>query len=400
MTGLRRAAVRMPAAALVALIYLASRALSTGFLAAAAALSGPQSRFGADATLGSLTMGWDAQWYWVIAYSGYPTELPLDATGRVAENAWAFMPVYPWVADALGRLVGGYPVAAPLVSLVAGYLACVALNALVRRRIGRVAALWAVAFFAAGPMGALFQLGYAEALFLLWLLLGLLAIERRRWWWLYPVVLLMAFTRPGVLAFSLFLALYGIWRWMRRRHEALSLREATHIIVSGLLAAVAGLAWPVITGLATGRSDAYLQTELAWRRAWLGDHGGFVPFDGSVRAAVLWFEIWGLPAWLGPVVLVAVVVGAAVLLVVDRRVRRLGVPIRLWSASYLLYLLAVFFPQSSTFRLLVPLSPLWGAAAVIRSTWWRVSVLLVGAAAQWWWIYNMYALGNTFAQVP
>lgn len=400
MTGVRRAVVRLPAAAVVALVYLASRALTTGFLAAAAALSGPQSRFGADATIGSLTMGWDAQWYWLIAYSGYPTELPLDAMGNVAENAWAFMPVYPWISDAWGRVIGGYPVAAPLVSLVAGYLACLALNALLRRRIGRVAAVWAVVFFAAGPMGALFQLGYAEALFLLWLLLGLLAVERRRWWWLYPVILLMAFTRPGVLAFSLLLALYGIWRWLRRRRDALPTGEVIHIVGTGLLAAAAGLVWPVITGLATGRADAYLQTELAWRRAWLGDHGGFVPFDGSVRAAALWFEIWGLPAWLGPVALVAVVVGAGALLIVDRRVRRLGVPIRLWSASYLLYLLAVFFPQSSTFRLLVPLSPLWGAAAVARSLWWRVSMLLLGAAAQWWWVYNMYALGNTFAQVP
>lgn len=400
MRRLRRIAMRIPTAAAIALIYLASRALTTGFLVVAAALSGPQSRFGAGATLGSLTMGWDAQWYWLIAYSGYPAQLPLDATGRVAENAWAFMPVYPWISDALGRLVGGYPVAAPVVSIVAGYLACLALNALLRGRIGRVAALWAVVFFAAGPMGALFQLGYAEALFLLWLMLGLLAVERRRWGWLYPVIPLMAFTRPGVLAFSLLLALYGIWRWMRRRHDPLPAREIVHIVVNGLLAAVCGLAWPVITALVTGRTDAYLQTELAWRRSWLGDHGGFVPFDGSVRAAAMWFELWGLPVWLGPVALVAVVVGAALMLVVDRRVRRLGVPIRLWAASYLLYLVAVFFPQSSTFRLLVPLSPLWGAAAVARSLWWRLTVLLLGAGAQWWWIYNMYALGNTFAQVP
>ena len=41
---------------------------------------------------------------------------------------------------------------------------------------------------------------------------------------------------------------------------------------------------------------------------------------------------------------------------------------RLWSASYLVYLLLVFFPQSSIFRLLVPLSPLWGAFALPRST--------------------------------
>ena len=55
--------------------------------------------------------------------------------------------------------------------------------------------------------------------------------------------------------------------------------------------------------------------------------------------------------------------------------KRLGVEVRLWGASYLVYLLAVFFPQSSIFRLLVPLSPLWGAVALPRSTAWRVGVL-------------------------
>jgi len=90
----------------------------------------------------------------------------------------------------------------------------------------------------------------------------------------------------------------------------------------------------------------------------------------------------------------------AAILLLAPGVRRLGMEIRLWSASYLLYLLAVFFPQSSTFRLLVPLSPLWGAVAVGRHPAWRIGVLIAGLAGQWWWIYNMYALGNTLWQIP
>jgi len=81
-------------------------------------------------------------------------------------------------------------------------------------------------------------------------------------------------------------------------------------------------------------------------------------------------------------------------------VRALGPDLRLWSASYLLYLLAVFFPQSSTFRLLLPLSPLWGAAAVPRSRVWRTAVLAMCLLGQWAWIHHVYALGNTFWQVP
>ncbi len=74
--------------------------------------------------------------------------------------------------------------------------------------------------------------------------------------------------------------------------------------------------------------------------------------------------------------------------------------VRLWSASYLVYLLLVFFPQSSIFRLLLPLSPFWGAFAVPRSNVWRVRRPRRRTRRQWWWIYNMYALGNTIWQVP
>ncbi len=110
--------------------------------------------------------------------------------------------------------------------------------------------------------------------------------------------------------------------------------------------------------------------------------------------------MWGLSPLLGYVVLGVCVVGLAAVLLFEPHVRRLGVELRLWSASYLLYLLLVFFPQSSIFRLLLPLSPMWGAFALPRSRAWRIGVLVVGLAAQWWWIYNMYSLGNTIWQVP
>jgi len=114
----------------------------------------------------------------------------------------------------------------------------------------------------------------------------------------------------------------------------------------------------------------------------------------------VWFGAWGLPVFLGYALLAAVVVGAGWLLLRQRHVRMLGVEVRLWSASYLLYLLAVFFPQSSIFRLLVPLSPLYGALAAPRALWWRLGVLVASLAGQWWWIQSMYALGNTYFRIP
>jgi len=392
---------RLPVPWRIALIYIAARLITTVFFLLAAGQSTPASRFGESPSLGDLALGWDAQWYWLAAVSGYPTELPVNAAGDVSENAWAFLPVYPYLSAGLGALLGSWAAGAVTISLLAGYGASVVLHSLLRERVGDAAATWAVVFFAAGPLAALFQVGYAESLFLLLLFLALRCVQRRRWGWLYALVPVMGFTRPGILAFALFLALYGIHRFLRRRRDPLPAREIVHIVALGLLSVVVGFAWQAIAGAVTGDAGAYLATELAWRRNWIADSSGtFVPVEGWVQAAAFWFTQWGLGSWMGYLALVVLVVGITLALLCLRPVRRLGIEIRLWSASYLIYLLLVFFPQSSIFRLLLPVSPLWGAVAVPRSTAWRVGVLGLALLGQWWWIHNMYALGNTYWQIP
>lgn len=398
---LARRWARMPLALRIGIIYVLARVVTTGFLIAAASLSTVFSRFGGDAGLVNFVLGWDAQWYWQVAVHGYPADLPLTDDGEVAENAWAFMPVFAYAAKALGFLFGSWGAGALVLALVAGYLACLALHRLLRDRIGNAAALWAVVFFAAGPLAALFQVGYAETLFLLLLFLALDATIRRNYVWLYVLIPVLGFTRPGVLAFALYLGLHGILRWRHRRTDPLGGREVVHIVALGALATATGFAWQVIAGVVTGDPGAYLATELAWRRHWIaGGVEGFVPFEGWVQASQFWFELWGLPAGWGPVALIVLVVAAAAALLLSPQVRALGPDLRLWSASYLLYLLAVFFPQSSTFRLLLPLSPAWGAVAVPRSRAWRLGVLALSLVGQWVWIYHVYALGSTFWQVP
>ena len=125
-----------------------------------------------------------------------------------------------------------------------------------------------------------------------------------------------------------------------------------------------------------------------------------MPFDGFVRGAEFWATQWGMPAWAGWVILALLVIAAAYALLRARSVRRLGLDIRLWSASYLLYLLAVFFPQSSTFRLLFPLTPLAGALAVPRSRVYRWGMLLLCLLLQWAWILAMYGSAQTYWQIP
>jgi len=400
--GTERGWRSLPAAVRVAMVYAGARVITTAFLLLAAELSGFDSRFGPEAHLRDLALGWDARWYWIVAEVGYPTTIPLTESGEIAENPWAFMPIYAYLAKWVAVPFGGeWVVGAFLVSITAGYGASFVLYRLLRERIDASAAMWAVAFFASGPLAALFQVGYAETLALLWLFLALWCVVRRRYVWLYALIPLMGFTRPGVLAFALFLGLFGIWRWISRRREELRAPEVVHIVALGALAVAVGFAWQLIAGWVTGDPGAYLSTELAWRRNWIpGDHG-FLPLEGFVSGTGFWFgSMWGMTPEIGYVVLAASVIVVAAVLLLEPHVRRLGVEVRLWSASYLIYLLLVFFPQSSIFRLLVPLSPLWGALALPRSRVWRVSVLLVGLAGQWWWIYNMYALGNTVLQVP
>jgi hypothetical protein len=385
----------------IGILYLAARVVTTAFLVVAGQLSGPLSRFGEHAGIGDFVLAWDAQWYWFTAVNGYPSTLPLTDAGLVAENSWAFMPLYAYLALAVGFAFGSWGVGAFLVSLVSGYLACVVLYRLLRRRQEASVAMWATVFFATGPLAALFQVGYAESLYLHWLFLALLCVERRRYGWLYLLIPLMGYTRPGVLAFALYLGLYGLWRWFTRRREALPAREVVHIVALGALAVLVGFSWQLLASLVTGDSGAYLATELAWRRNWISDaSGGFFPLDGFLQGVAFWFTTWGLGAVTGYVVLAVVVAGIAALLLFEPHVRRLGVELRLWTASYLVYLLAVFFPQSSIFRLLVPVSPLWGAIAMPRSRAWRVGVLIVCLIGQWWWIYNMYALATAIWQIP
>lgn len=390
---------RLPVVGRIAVVYLLARLVTTGFLLLATQAATPQSRFGIAPDLRSSVLGWDAQWYWWVAENGYPQALPLTASGEVGENAWAFMPVYAHLSKWVG--LGEWGAGALTVSLVAGFLACLMLHRLLRERIGSSAAMWAVAFFASGPLAALFQVGYAEALFTLLLLIALDLASRHRYPPLYLVLPVMGFTRPGILAFALFLGLHGILRWMRRKQEPLPTRHIVHIITLGALATIVGFSWQVIAAIVTGDPGAYLKTELSWRRNWLTDPSpDFFPFEGFVRGAEFWVAQLGLPAWAGWMLLVALVAGAAALLLRSPQVRKLGADIRLWSASYLLYLLAVFFPQSSTLRLLMPLTPLWGALAVPRSRFFRWGMLGLCLLAQWLWILSMYGLAQTFWQVP
>ncbi|GIG28455.1 hypothetical protein [Cellulomonas marina] len=320
-----------------------------------------------------LLQGWDGEYYRRIAEDGYPTDLPLDADGEVAKNPWAFMPVYPLLARGVMAVTGlGFGAAGTAVALLAGAAAVIVLHVLLLPHAGRRAATLGAVLLAISPMSFLFTVTYAESTFLVLVFGALVAMTRQRYALFAVLGVVAAFTRPGALALAFALVLLHLVRARRglvqhRREHVAALGAATAVTL-------AGLAWPVVAGLVTGRADAYLATETAWQQEYTG-HAGFVPFTPWFR-----FASAVLDPVLGPgagVVLVTLLLGTTVV-VVARRWNAPGADLTVWAVAYLAYLVAVFVPQHSTFRLLLPLAPALGDPGLTGTR--RRAALAVGAS--------------------
>ena len=394
----------------VVLIFVASRIVTTAMLLFFASHQAANAWTGASPDYLAFSQVWDSHWYYLVAVNGYPSELPID-DAHVGQNTWAFLPVYPWLVQGLSVMTSAsYDAMAVVVSVLAS-LGTALLAFKLWREAGFAAgqALGAVALLCANPISTVFQVGYAEPLQLLLLTAGLLHLQRRRYWLTIPFVVLSAFTKPGALAFALAVGLHVIVRWtaawrassrpgakgeghsVRAADTAFPLREQFAAIVAAAAALVAGLAWPLIAAAATGSLSAYTDTEMSWRTGYIG-HTEFAPFTGWILAAQWWAEWVHLPGWVGVVVL-ALIVAALVALAFSPWARRLGPTIRLWVGSWFLYLFAVFFPQSSTWRLLLPAYPALGAFALSRRwvLWAAIALSIVG---QWFWIDQEWAIAG------
>ncbi|TAM68657.1 MAG: hypothetical protein EPN48_10535 [Microbacteriaceae bacterium] len=367
-------------------VFVASRLVSSALLLVFANVQGPNPWTGAHPGFFQFSTIWDGRWYQIVAGWGYPAQLPLDAAGNVAQNAWAFMPGYPWLVSAVMFLTRmPWEVASVVVSVGFGLGSALLLYRLFRLRLRHSTALFAVALFCFAPTSPLLQLAYAESMYLFFLILALYLLLERRYWGMLPAIALMAFTRPSGLAFALAMGLHVVYRWVMRRRDLFSVRDRVASVVVTIFSGLAGLAWPAIAAAATGSITAYTDTELTWRADYIG-RVHLLPFAPWVQAADWWFNIFlGLPAWLGYLVLALVIAIFAVCMFLPA-VRRLGVDLRIWVASYAVYLLAVFFPQSSTFRLLMPMFPLLGALAVPKNRMYRTALIMLSIAGQVGWL--------------
>lgn len=331
---------------------------------------------------------WDGGWYRQIAEGGYPTVVEPEANGHIGQNEWAFMPVYPGVVRGLMTVTGlDWSAASVLVSVVAGFGAALVVYLLFRERLDKGTTLFAVVLFSISPLAAMFQVAYAESLHVLLLATALLLVLRRRYLVLIPIIVVMGFTRPSGLAFALFLGLHILLRLRRRKTDPFTLPQFLSAGAATFVSLCVGFAWLVIAGLATGDMAHYTDTELSWRAPYIGYQHlvPFTPWFQSLNYRI--GEPWG---WM----FVTVIIVGFIITMFLPQVRRLGDDIRLWSLSYVLYLFAVFFPQSSTFRLLLPLFPLAGALAIPRSRVYRVAVVVASIVGQFLWLYVLWRVGD------
>ena len=315
--------------------------------------------------------GWDADRYGQIAAQGYPMSLPMNVSGDVLPNNWAFLPVYPFLVRTLSGATGlGWQPVAVLISLAAGLGATWMMFVMLRRVTTPRAAWWATVFFSFGPMSFLMVLGYSEGLFMMLMFAGMLLAMKRQYIWILPIGLIAAYTRPGVLALGLALGIVFLVRFARRRVDPFPFRQWASLMATGLTIAVAGLSWNHIAQYVTGTHNAYIRTELGWWLDYVGNDE-FTPFTPWFRQAATHLGVVG-------VVLVIAMLVAFVALLWSRPVRRLGLIVVAYVFSYGVYLFAVFLPQQSTFRLLVPMAPLM-ADDRWSSTPRRRTAILVGS---------------------
>lgn len=340
---------------------------------------------GPEVTYLTFTQQWDAQWYWLIASGGYPAELPLTDLGDVAQNQWAFHPLYPFVVRGLMQVTGqSFMVVSSTLALVLGFGAALLMGHLLRERVGATVALAAVVVWACQPAAPALQVGYTESMAMLLLLSVLWALTRERWLLAGALGIVTALSRPIALPLAIVFLVALLVRWRARRVRPIHRPEVLGALGGLLLTGMSGILWPVVAAVVTGVPTAYTDTQSAWRGA--GEVQLFVPWRDI--SEYLWGE-WGL-------YVVAAGFGFVWLLVAGPWARALGPVLRTWAIAYPAYLLMVLDPSTSIFRYLIPLFP--GAVVLVGGGWVgrhqsrrslaiRTGVLVaLGIVSQWVWL--------------
>lgn len=246
-----RAAFSLSRALAVPLLaYVASRVVMT-FAIGLATVAGRHS-------LHYVVTVWDGRWYEKIALHGYPHAVPQGdfyaGTGRNAQSAVAFFPLYPLLIRGLDRILpGGADVAGVVLSLLLGALATVLVWLVAEKVAGRRVADRAAVLFAFSPGAFVLSLVYAEGLLIVLSAACMLELLERRWLLAGGLAALASATRPNATAIALACAwAAAIAIWQRREWRA---------AVAPLLAPLGMVAFFVYLWWHTGESLIWFRVE-------------------------------------------------------------------------------------------------------------------------------------------
>lgn len=337
---------------------------------------------------------WDGQWFRSIAENGYPVPLPME-DGAVAQNEWAFLPLYPLMVRALMAVTSlPFHVCAWFLSVSFGALAVVVIYRLVLSRVGKFNAGAVIVGLCSFPTAPVFQVAYTESLALFLVAGAIAALERRRYVVVLLAALCLALTRPIVLPLAVVVAIHGVAR-LRAEGAEFAVRERWIVALAAVVSAALFGLWPAVAEIVTGHSNAYLETQGAWPTNERSSGGWFTTIVGG-----------------GPVGLTALAgLLWVVLLAVRRGARRWGVELRAWGLVYPLFLLAATRPGPSIFRyFMLSVAPMW---PILQDTYagtvgrrrlklrWAalLLVLAIQLPLQYQWTTNVFTFSTSAAEV-
>ncbi|WP_442275768.1 hypothetical protein [Terrabacter sp. 2TAF16] len=372
-------------------IFAASRIVDAVFLALAAedqvALNRTRADYyvydptQADPGYSGIVSNWDAQWYRRIATEGYELSAPGGSTADTRNTlwTWAFPPAYPMIVRLVMALTSlSFPVAATIVSCLAGAGAMVLMYRLVIRTGGPFLAGVTVLFSSFFISAPLLQIGYSEALALLFLMAALNFMVDWHYLWATAAVLALSMTRLVTLPFLLVVIVHAYLRyrregafWRTERAGAASLALAGAMSIFGLFS------WMLLASVFIG-TDAGMERSAGQRSFYLG-----------------WFEdAYHLFGPAGPII-----VGCFLLLVAGSMLvpsASVWAPeLRAWSAAYPAFLLAMtpILPAVMRYLLLTPTLPVLLAGTprqpTRRTLAWVGFVLVVLVLCQRWYAANI-----------
>ena len=297
------------------------------------------------------------------------------------------------LARGLMQLTGGsWEVVAPLLALVLGGGAVLAIHQTVVRGAPRAVAarpglpLASVALVSVFPTAAVLQVAYTEALALLLIASALLLLIRRDYGWMALVVVALGFTRAVALPMAAVVVVHAAVRWWSARRGTDTWTWRTGVGLGALTRPGGRVGLPVARHLRLGHGGAGRVPP---------DAGGVArgPRGRPVRRLVLRAAVLVRPRAL---LVVTLSFALVIAVLVVPAAWRLGNELHAWAAAYIVYIAAVVEPGSSLARFLLLAFPLAAVTAGVVTRppaarrWWFGAVVVLMLGLQVLWVRQMW----------